>query len=220
MQNSTEKKTLIPIIVILAICFLWFGPLSIPYFGTILAAIVVIIASYVEYKGKLFSSLGFQRKDFSIKNILFLAPLMASVLFLIYLFILVPGIASLTGKPLDYSEFESFEGNLPACLIGLVFIWASAGFGEEIIFRGYFMQQFVKFFGDGKLSIIINIIVFGCFFGYVHAYQGISGQLITGIIGAMLATIFYLRKYNLWLLVAIHGFFDTIALICVYFGLL
>ncbi|MCB7479833.1 CPBP family intramembrane glutamic endopeptidase [Christiangramia sediminis] len=121
--------------------------------------------------------------------------------------------------PIDYSSFDQLKGNLQACLIALLVVWITAGFGEEIIFRGYFMRQFVKFFGDGKVSIFLNIVLFAVFFGYMHSYQGITGQLVSGTIGALLALVFYLRKYDLWFVIAVHGFFDTIALICIYFGL-
>lgn len=33
-----------------------------------------------------------------------------------------------------------------------------------------------------------------------------------------LAIVFYIRKYDLWFNIAIHGFFDTIALVLLYKG--
>ncbi len=219
MNKITLRQILVPLITITIICFLWFGPIRISYIENIIISILVIIANYIEYKGKPFSTLGFQREKFTFKNIFVLAPLVALGLFVFYVFILVPGITKLTGTPIDYSSFDELKGNLPACLVALLVVWASAGFGEEIIFRGYFMRQFVKFFGESKVSIVLNIVLLACFFGFMHSYQGITGQLVTGIVGALLALIFYLRKYDLWFTVAVHGFFDTIALICVYFGL-
>jgi len=219
MNKITLRQTLIPLITIAIICFLWFGPIRISYIENIIISILIIIANYIEYKGKPFSALGFQREKFAFKNIFVLAPLVALGLFVFYVFALVPGITKLTGIPIDYSSFDQLKGNLPACLIALLIVWISAGFGEEIIFRGYFMRQFVKFFGESKVSIVLNIILLACFFGFLHSYQGITGQLVTGIVGALLALIFYLRKYDLWFVVAVHGFFDTTALICVYFGL-
>ncbi|WP_420573211.1 CPBP family intramembrane glutamic endopeptidase [Kordia sp.] len=218
MNKITLQRTLIPLITVSIICFLWFGPISLSYFENILISILIIIANYIEYKGKPFSALGFQREKFTLKNILVFAPLVALGLFSFYAFVLVPGITKLTGVPIDYSGFDELKGNLPACLVALVVVWLSAGFGEEIIFRGYFMRQFVKFFGESKVSIVLNIVLLSCFFGFMHSYQGITGQLVTGIIGAIIATIFYLRKYDLWFVIAVHGIFDTIALICVYFG--
>ena len=219
MNKITLRQTLIPLITLAIICFIWFGPLQIGMIENIVISILIIIANYIEYKGKLFSALGFQREKFTLKNIFVLAPLVALGLFAFYVFAVVPGMTKLTGVPIDYSSFKQLEGNLPSCLIALLVVWATAGFGEEIIFRGYFMRQFVKFFGESKVSITLNIVLFACFFGFMHSYQGITGQLVAGFVGSLLALIFYLRKYDLWFIIAVHGFFDTFALICIYFGL-
>ncbi len=219
MNKINLRQTLIPLITISIIFFIWFGPIRISYVENIIISLLIITANYIEYNGKPFSALGFQREKFTAKNIFVLAPLVALGLFIFYVFALVPGITKLTGAPIDYSSFNQLVGNLPGCLIALLLVWVSAGFGEEIIFRGYFMRQFVKFFGESKVSIMLNIVLFACFFGFMHGYQGITGQLVTGFVGALLALIFYIRKYDLWFIIAVHGFFDTISLICIYFGL-
>ena len=219
MNKITLRQILIPLITIAIICFLWFGPINLGFLPNIIASIVIIIANYLEYKGKAFSELGFQREKFTTKNIFVLAPLVALGLFIFYFFALVPVITKLTGVPIDYSSFDGLKGNLPATLITVLIVWATSGFGEEIIFRGYFMRQFVKFFGESKISIVLNIVLVTGFFGFMHSQQGITGQLVTWITGALIALIFYLRKYDLWFVIAIHGFFNTIALICIYFGL-
>ena len=90
--------------------------------------------------------------------------------------------------------------------------------GTEILFRGYLMRQFTKFFGSSSISLILNIILLAVIFGWIHSYQGLSGQIVTGIIGAMLAAVFHLRKSDLWFNVAVHGFFDTIALALIYYS--
>lgn len=219
MNKFTLRQTLTPLVAFSIICFLWFGPLERMMIENIVISIVITIASYIEYKGKPFAALGFQRRNFNAKNLLFHAPLVAVGLFALYAFVLVPGITKLTGAPIDYSSFDQLEGNLFACLIALPIMWLTAGFGEEIIFRGFFMRQFVKFFGESKVSIVLNIVLFACFFGFMHSQQGITGQLVTGSVGVLLALIFYLRRYDLWFVIAVHGIFDTIALVCIYFGL-
>jgi len=219
MNKITLRQTLIPLITITIICFMWFGPITRSIIENIIISIVIIIANYIEYKGKAFSELGFQREKFTFKNILVLAPLVALGLFIFYAFVLVPVITKLTGVPIDYSNFDELKGNLPALLFTLLVVWATSGFGEEIIFRGYFMRQFVKFFGESKISIVLNIVLVTGFFGFMHSQQGITGQLVTWITGALIALIFYLRKYDLWFVIAVHGFFNTIAFICIYFGL-
>ncbi|WP_396632591.1 lysostaphin resistance A-like protein [Maribacter sp. R86514] len=219
MNKVTLRQTLIPLITVAVICFIWFGPLNLSYITNIAVSLIIVLSNYIEYKGKPFSALGFRREKSTIKNIFVLAPLLALGLFIFYVFLLVPGITKLTGVPIDYSSFKELEGNLSACFVALLILWANAGFGEEIIFRGYFMRQFVKFFGESKFSIILNIVLLACFFGFMHSYQGITGQIVAGTVGGLIALIFYLRKYDLWFVIAVHGFFDSISLICIYYGL-
>jgi len=219
MNKITLRQTLIPLITLAIICFMYFGPITRTPFENIIISIIIIIANYIEYKGKPFSALGFQRAKFNAKNLLILAPLVAIVLFTFYVIAIVPGIEMLTGIPIDYSSMSQLEGNLQVTIVWILLVWATAGFGEEIIFRGFFMRQFVKFFGESKISIVLNIVLVTGFFGFMHSQQGITGQLVTWITGALIALIFYLRKYDLWFVIAVHGFFNTIALICIYFGL-
>ena len=219
MNKLTLKQIVIPLVTLAIICFMYFGPITRTAFENIIISIIIIIANYIEYKGKPFSALGFQRGKFNAKNLLVLAPLVAIVLFAFYVIAVVPGIEMLTGVPIDYSSMGQLEGNLQVTIVWLLIVWATAGFGEEIIFRGYFMRQFVKFFGDSKISLAINILIFCSFFGYMHMQQGITGQLVAVSIGALLSIIFYMRKYDLWFMIMIHGFFNTLGIFSFYFGL-
>ncbi len=214
-MNKTFLTTkLTPIIAIILCCILYLSG----YFQMIIAALILVLASAIEYRKDLFKSLGFQRKKINVKSLLITAPLFGIVSFLFYSFIMVPSVISLTGHPIDFSVFEPYEGNLPATLSLFVLIWASAAFGEEIVFRGYLMRQFTKFFGSSKISLIINILLFGFIFGWIHAYQGISGQILTGIVGMFLAVVFHIKKHDLWFNIAVHGFIDTVALVFIYYG--
>lgn len=219
MNKFTFRQISIPLITTVFICFMWFGPINRSIIENIIISIIIIVANYITHNRKPFVALGFQRENFTVKNILVLAPLVALVLFAIYVFVLLPGITKLTGIPIDFSYLDYMEGNLQACLVALAVVWATSAFGEEIIFRGFFMKQFVNFFGESKISLSINIILFSCFFGFMHMQQGVTGQLLTGTVAALLSVLFYLRKYDLWLLVAVHGFFDTLGIICFYYGL-
>jgi len=214
-----RSKVIIPFLTFILITALLLVPLDVGNFETIFASVIVIIVSAIEYKKELFTSLGFYRKHLNLKNLLVTAPLVSIVLFLVYYFILLPGITYMTGQAIDYLDFRALlQGNTPALLNILPFVWISAGFGEEIIWRGYFMRQFTKLFGESTLSMTINIILFGVIFGLCHSYQGITGQIVTGILGSVLAIIFYSKKYDLWFNIAIHGFFDTLALWAFYKG--
>ncbi len=214
-MNKTFLTTkLTPVIAIILCCILYLSG----YFQIIFAALIVLVASAVEYKKELFSSLGFQRKRMNIKNIFIIAPLVGTALFLFYYYVMLPSVTHITGQPIDISELKAYTENLSTTLSLLAIIWVSAAFGEEIVFRGYLMRQFTKFFGSSKISLIINILLFGFIFGWVHAYQGISGQILAGITGMILAIIFHIRKSDLWFNIAVHGFVDTVALLFIYNG--
>lgn len=218
MKTLFLKSKIVPLIAAIIIGILFTVPLGLGNFTNIIATLIVILASFISYSKGAFKSLGLFNFRGQKLDIFVYGPLLAIALFTFYAFVLVPGITLLTGQAIDYSEFEPLKGNLPACSGLLVYIWISAAFGEEIIWRGYFMRQFVRIFGDRKPAMVLNIILFGVIFGYLHAYQGITGQIVTGIIGMILAFIFYKRKYNLWFNIAVHGFFDTIAVLCIYYG--
>lgn len=219
MSKLSLKQTVIPLATLAIICLMYFGPLNRTVFENIIIALLIIVANYFEYKGKPFSALGLYREKFTVKNLLVLAPLAALALFVVYVLALVPGIEMLTGVPIDYSSMHQLKGDLPTAVIWLLIVWATAAFGEEIIFRGYFMRQFIKFFGDSKISLAINILIFCSFFGYMHMQQGITGQLVAASTGALFSIIFYMRKYDLWFMIMIHGFFNTLGILSFYFGL-
>jgi len=219
MNKITLRQVLIPLITTAIILFLWFGPIHLGFLTLIISSAVVFAGSAIEYKRKGFSALGFQREKLTFKNFFVLAPLVALGLFIFYIFILVPGVTKLTGIPIDYSFFKEITKDLRTFLISLLLVLAGSGFGEEIIFRGYFMRQFVKFFGESRISIVLSIVLTTVFFGFMHSGQGITGQIVTFVIGSLIALIFYLRKYDLWFVCSVHCFFNTIALTCIYFGL-
>lgn len=214
MNKTSLKTNLTPIITIIILCLLYASG----HFKMITASLIIFVASAIEYKKGLFKSLGFQRKRLDIKSLLIIAPLLGATFFLFYYYIMVPSVTYITGQAIDFSVFEPFKGDLPATLSLLGFIWLSAAFGEEIVFRGYLMRQFTKFFGAGKISLVINILLFGFLFGWVHAYQGITGQIVAGITGMFLAVIFHVRKSDLWFNIALHGFIDTVAVVFMYYG--
>lgn len=214
MEKTSLKATLIPIIAILLSCLLY----HLGYFQMITITVLVIIASAIEYKKDLFKSLGFQRKRLNAKSLLITAQIFGAAFFLFYYYIMQPIVTYFTGQPIDYSLFDPLKGDLPTTLSTIVIVWITAAFGEEIVFRGYLMRQFTKFFGSSTMSLVINILLIGFIFGWLHMYQGISGQVIAIITGMLLALIFHIRKNDLWFNIAVHGFFNTTFLIFIYNG--
>lgn len=122
------------------------------------------------------------------------------------------------GSP-DYSGFENIKGNLGMVLMFLVVSWTTAGFGEEIINRGFLMEQFAKLFG-GKLGWAVSLILVSTIFGLGHAYQGGIGILLVTYSGLIYGLLYILGKRNLWYTIIAHGTADTIAFLALYTGLM
>ena len=122
----------------------------------------------------------------------------------------------LGGPSPDISSFDQIKNN-PLALLGyLIIAWTTAGFGEEIIWRGFIMTQISRLFGEGKIGWVIALFSSAIIFGLVHAYQGVTGILMTGFTGIVFGLVFLNSKRNLWASIFAHAFTDSLAFILIY----
>jgi membrane protease YdiL (CAAX protease family) len=106
-----------------------------------------------------------------------------------------------------------------------VVVSATAGFCEEIAFRGYLMTR-LRILGKTKtwvMPVVVSSLAFGiCHayqgwpvsslaFGICHAYQGWPGLILLTVYGFMFALL-YLRTRSLWPCIIAHFFQDFTAL--------
>ena len=98
----------------------------------------------------------------------------------------------------------------------IVFVaWFAAGFGEELLYRGFLMDRLQRLRGIGD-KIWLVILIQAVLFSFPHLYQGLGGVLITGVVGAGLG---YLRVKcggNLWACILAHAAVDTIMMSLAY----
>lgn len=218
-KSNNYKEKIISLLLILFVCSFTLDPFNIfDKLSVAASLLLVIILCAIQYRKELFKSMGFTKANFNVKNLLVFAPIVAIILLVIYVAILIPIVESITSQPQDLELFKALKGNTGMLVVTLIYVWISAALGEEIIFRGYLMRQFIRVFGDNKISLILNIAIFSIFFGALHSYQGPTGQILAGLTGATFATIFAYKKYDLWFNVFIHGFFDTFAILAFYMG--
>jgi membrane protease YdiL (CAAX protease family) len=84
----------------------------------------------------------------------------------------------------------------------------TAAFCEEFLFRGYLLMQF----DDWLHSLMWAWIVSSVAFGLAHFYQGWSGMIRAGLLGALLAYP-VVRWGNLYPAMLAHWLIDTVALL-------
>jgi uncharacterized protein len=68
-------------------------------------------------------------------------------------------------------------------LLAVLLVAPSAGFCEELLYRGYLLPQLSRYFSSTSWAWVASSAAFGL----AHSYQGISGVLQAGLLGALLA---------------------------------
>jgi len=123
---------------------------------------------------------------------------------------------TLSKSPPDLSSYE--QRLTPWWLLRWIVIsWTTAAFGEEVIYRGFYMKQIARLFDEQKRSSwVIGLVLSSIGFGLAHFHQGPGGMLGTGFIGLVYG-IFYLRSgRNLWVPIIAHGLTGTTRFILLY----
>jgi membrane protease YdiL (CAAX protease family) len=131
-----------------------------------------------------------------------------------------PFLQSLIGaEAQDLSSYESIEGNNALLATYLTVSWTTAGFGEELIFRGFLMGGLARCFGRSRAAWVAAVVFSSILFGLIHHGTGIGGVLSTGITGAVLAGVYLLSRRSIWAPFLAHGLVDTIGFLLIYTGL-
>ena len=124
-------------------------------------------------------------------------------------------IGTLFGAPDQSSAVSQLPDNVWLFLLDVTILtWVFIAFGEELIFRGMMLSRLETLFGlRGRANIIAASLAQGVLFGAGHASQGVTGMIITGAIGTVLAVYFMTRgQRSLVPLVLSHGIIDTTVL--------
>ena len=131
-----------------------------------------------------------------------------------------PVLKGLIGVPAqDISSYAGVEGNNALLAIFLTVSWTTAGFGEELIFRGFLMSGLARCLGESRAAWAAGLILSSIFFGLIHVKTGIGGVVSTAMTGAVLAGLYLLSRRSIWAPYIAHGLADTIAFLAIYTGL-
>lgn len=88
---------------------------------------------------------------------------------------------------------------------------ATAGFCEEVIFRGYLQRQFAAITRSATAGLVLQAIIFGA----GHGYQGGARMLLIAIYGAMFGALALARKSLRPGMIA-HGLHDSVEGVALY----
>ncbi|MFN2509154.1 MAG: lysostaphin resistance A-like protein [Chthoniobacterales bacterium] len=122
----------------------------------------------------------------------------------------------LLGAPAINQAFHYLAGNTAALPEILFAVIVGAGFGEEILFRGYLFERFGKLFGSSVWGRTLTVLITAAWFGSEHyAVQGVPGVRQATIFGLVFGSIFAVTR-RIWLLIVAHAAFDLTAVAIIY----
>jgi membrane protease YdiL (CAAX protease family) len=144
-----------------------------------------------------------------------LKSLLMTVLFFIGFSIIDSFLQHYLGE-FDLSSVEDIRGNFIGYFVLMLIMWVFAAFGEEFLFRGYYMKSLAELLGNSNKNWFLSAIITSVYFGVSHIYQGTVGMVSVFLWSLLISLIFNKNRNNLFLLVLIHGFNDTIGLTLIY----
>ncbi|WP_108669999.1 CPBP family intramembrane glutamic endopeptidase [Peribacillus acanthi] len=166
--------------------------------------VVALIFLGFYLKGISFKELGFVSTYEDLSNFLgFLAGILVSVFFFLGIYLLIP-----FGRKKILQQYEAIEVLLPnGWKERLLFagVAVTAGFCEEVIFRGfmfYYLDQL-----NWNLSLIAIAIITSILFGLAHGYQGWKNIIFTGLVGFAMARL-YMQYESIWIPIILHIVID------------
>ena len=117
------------------------------------------------------------------------------------------------------AAYAAIEGNNSKLIIYLVVAWTTAGFGEELIYRSFFLGQFVSVFNNLKSKWILSLIISSIIFGFLHCNNGIDAIIGTTITGFIIGLVYLKTGRNIWAPYVTHAVANTVGFLIICSGL-
>ncbi|HTO75099.1 MAG TPA: CPBP family intramembrane glutamic endopeptidase [Thermoanaerobaculia bacterium] len=122
----------------------------------------------------------------------------------------------LLGAPASNMQYRWLVGNSGALPGMVAVILVSAGFGEEVVFRGYLFERLGKLLGPSKVAVAATVLLSAALFALAHSRdQGLPGVEQAAVTGLAFGGIFAWRK-QIWAVMIAHVAFDLTAVMLIY----
>jgi membrane protease YdiL (CAAX protease family) len=167
---------------------------------------------------------GLRWKDIGLRRVRSCGPMLAVGVLagigieLLELFVTQPLLVRIIGKMPDLAPFLALRGNAKLLLLGLLFSWTLAAFGEEAVYRGYLMNRVAGLGNNSRGAWVVSLLLVSALFGFSHLGQGITGQIENAIDGLLLGLLYLGCGRNLWVPVIAHGITDTVDITLLFLG--
>ncbi|MFC2151553.1 lysostaphin resistance A-like protein [Bacteroidota bacterium] len=215
-NNYIFQKKYKMLLTILAVLLLVFIDKIVPPYGIPIALILIIVLFKLQKQP--IKGLGLYKPDKWLKVII-IGFATAVFIQIIGIYIFPSFFEWLKLPDADFSTYKEIEGNNSMLIIYMIVSWTTAGFGEELIFRGFLMKQITAFFDKSKFKWIFSLIITSVIFGLIHYNNGLEAIILTTFSGLVLGLVYLKTNHNIWASYFAHAITDTIAFMLIYTGL-
>jgi membrane protease YdiL (CAAX protease family) len=206
-SKKTGRATILTAAELIALLLLPLPFLNLNIIYVVSALVIMLLSKYLR-KEK-WSDYGF--KAVRQKEIL-LAIAIGIIFGFVDNFLLEPILTKIVGAEPDLSSYEGVKGNVMGLIGMLALGWIVGGLFEEFFFRGYLYYRISSIFTNPVLHKWISILVTSIVFAFAHNYQGIGGIADTFLFSIVLGLLYFYLGKNVWYLILIHGFYDTVGI--------
>lgn len=142
-----------------------------------------------------------------------------AAMFVLEFFVTQELLAVLTGGYPDLHEFDELVGNAKLLAIYLALNLVLAGFGEELVWRGYALPRVAELLGGERRAWLAALVLVNAGFGLAHLYQGLTGVIETTLAGILFGALYLATGRNLMAPIAAHFVSNCIDFTVIYLGL-
>ena len=111
------------------------------------------------------------------------------------------------------TRFAGLESSLTYFFSTIVLVWIES-FLEELLDRGYLLTRLERVFSIVPFGIILAVVIQAAIFGFRHSpTHGVSGAMVTGIIGLVFGVAYVAFGRNLWALIIAHCYLNSMSMV-------
>ena len=194
----------------------WTWVPRLPVFGAswLLVAYMLAVVAWLRFRGEPLADYGLF-KPASWGRVIGIA-LLTLVLMYAYMGLVNPYVLAALkpwiGSGVNLTRFDALKNHVRLYFEILPMIWLSAGFTEEVLFRGFLFNRLLMIMGRGPVPFVIAAVIQAVLFGLGHLYQGWPGVVQVASLSLFLLAASRVLKGNLWPAIVMHGLVDTLAL--------
>lgn len=191
-----------------------FAPIPFPFKVPTLAAIA-LVWGWLEHRSLAPLGLAF---PFAPRSTLLWAAVGAVTVILVVGKLILPMLEWIFSAGADYSGYGALKGNAEVAFRLWLYAMFSAAIAEEIVYRGFLLNQLSALLPEGPWSRWAAIVLGAGAFAVPHYTQGIVGVISVALVGILFGWIFFRSERNLWSLILAHAVVDTWGLYSLYRG--